>query len=106
MSDQMDAGGGFLTDQPMYKNSDFRCLKPISGVKSSKWPHYEMKGFRAAKSDEELSKVAEVPFDKFFVLVLEMFLGKVVDFGHNPRSGSVPCERNLSLHYNIELTGE
>lgn len=66
MSDQMDAGGGFLTDQPMYKNSDFRCLKPISEVKSSSWPHYEMKGFRAAKSDEELSKVTEIPFDKFF----------------------------------------
>ena len=67
MSDEMDAGRGFLTDQQMYKNSDFRCLKPKSGIKSSKWPHYEMKGFRAAKNNKELSKVKEIPFDKYFL---------------------------------------
>ena len=66
MSEEMSAGVGFLTDEPLYKNSDFRCLKPKSGVKSSKWPHYDMKGFRAAKTDEELSKVQEIPFDKYF----------------------------------------
>ena len=65
-SDHVDAAKGFLTDQPMFKNSDFRCLKPISGFNSSKWPHYEMKGFRAAKNNQELSKVTEVPFDKNF----------------------------------------
>ena len=65
-SDNMDAAKGFLTDQPMFKMSDFRCLKPKSGVDSSNWPHYEMKGFRDARTSEQLSKVREIPFDKYF----------------------------------------
>ena len=65
-TDKKGAGAGFLYDQPMYKNSDFRCLKPKKGITSDKWPHYEMKGLRSAKSKEELSKVKEIPFDKFF----------------------------------------
>ena len=50
----------------MWKNYDFRCLKPKEGVPSAKWPHYEMKGYRAAKTQEELDKVEEIPFDKYF----------------------------------------
>ena len=50
----------------MYKSYDFRCLKPMSGVSSVKWPHYEMSGYRAAKTEEELSEVEEIPFDKYF----------------------------------------
>ena len=50
----------------MYKFPDFRCLKPNSSVPSSQWSHYEMSGFRAAKSKQELEKVKEIPFDKYF----------------------------------------
>ena len=50
----------------MYKSYDFRCLKPTTGVSSVKWPHYEMSGYRAAKTVEELSEVEEIPFDKYF----------------------------------------
>ena len=57
---------GYSTDMRMYKSYDFRCLKPKDGVPIEKWPHYEMHGFRAAKTEKELDKVKEIPFDKFF----------------------------------------
>ena len=57
---------GFSTDARMYKSYDFRCLKPKPGIPSGQWPHYEMTQFRAAKSKQELDRVPEIPFDKFF----------------------------------------
>ena len=60
------ANHGFSTDDRMYKNYDFRCLKPKSGVDSSKWPHYEMKGYRKAATKEQLKKVPEIPYDNNF----------------------------------------
>ena len=60
------ATAGFSIDMTMYKGYDFRCLKPKAGVPSEKWPHYEMQAFRAAKTKEELKKVEEIPFDKYF----------------------------------------
>ena len=45
---------GFQTDMRMYKAADFRCLKPSASVPSSKWPHYDMVGYRAAKTRAEL----------------------------------------------------
>ena len=47
---------GFLTDLRMYKTYDMRCLKPNPKVPSSKWNHYEMRGYRAAKNKAELGK--------------------------------------------------
>ena len=60
------ATAGFSIDMTMYKGYDFRCLKPKAGVSSEKWPHYEMQAYRAAKTKEELKKVEEIPFDKYF----------------------------------------
>ena len=60
------ASVGFSTDKLMWKSYDFRCLKPKEGVPTEKWPHYEMHGFRAAKTKEELANVVEIPFDKYF----------------------------------------
>ena len=56
---------GYSVDDLMYKKYDFRCLKPKKGP-SKKWPHYEMHGFRAARTKEDLKKVTEIPFDKYF----------------------------------------
>ena len=50
----------------MWKNYDFRCLKPKKGLKPEDWPHYEMNGYRAAKTKEELNNVMEIKFDKYF----------------------------------------
>jgi len=57
---------GFLVDNNMWKNKDFRCLKPKKGLDPSKWPHYEMHSFRTARSKEELDRVKEIQFDKNF----------------------------------------
>ena len=57
---------GYSTDMRLYKSWDFRCLKPKPGVPIPEWPHYEMNSFREAKSEEELKKVPEIPFDKNF----------------------------------------
>ena len=37
-----------------------------ASVPSSKWPHYEMKGFRAAKTESELNSVKEISFNRLF----------------------------------------
>ena len=63
---KIDAGLAFGTDQRMYKQNDYRCLKPKSTVKPGKWPYYEMEGFRTAKSKEELEKVKEYQYDNYF----------------------------------------
>ena len=56
----------FDSDNWMYKKNDYRCLKPNSSSNSSTWAHYDMKGFREAKTKEELEKVKEVKYDKYF----------------------------------------
>ena len=48
----------------LYKKPDYRCLKPKPGLPSSKWPHYDMEQFRAAKTEKELQRVEEIPFNK------------------------------------------
>ena len=48
----------------MYKFPDFRCLKPKAGVSSALWPHYEMTGHRAARTEHQLRAVEEIPFNK------------------------------------------
>ena len=63
---EVDAMIGFGMDRTMWKNRDFRCLKPKSKLEPEYWPHYEMKGFRAAKTKDELENIEEVEFDKFF----------------------------------------
>ena len=50
---QFDAMESFKTDQRMYKQHDYRCLKPSKKKPPNKWSYYEMEGFRAAKSEEE-----------------------------------------------------
>ena len=50
----------------MWKYYDFRCLKPKKDLTPEKWPHYEMIGYRAAKTKEELQRVKEIKFDKYF----------------------------------------
>ena len=65
-SDAPNAAFGFSTDMRMYKTYDFRCLKPQQGVPSDFWPHYEMHGYRQAKTPTELDLVKEIPFDKYF----------------------------------------
>ena len=58
------ARAGYSLDMELYKKPDFRCLKPKPDLPSSKWPHYDMGQFRAAKTKEELQKVEEIPFNK------------------------------------------
>ena len=65
-SKAISAQSGFLVDLDMYNSNDYRCLKPKKRLRPSKWPHYYMPEFRAAKNKEELRKVEEVPFDKNF----------------------------------------
>ena len=62
----ISAKNGFQTDMKMYKFPDFRCLKPNSSLPSSRWSHYDMSGYRAAKTEQELQQVKEIPFDKYF----------------------------------------
>ena len=46
----------FGNDQRLFKRNDYRCLKP-SDKKPEEWTYYEMKGFRAAKTEEQLNNV-------------------------------------------------
>ena len=63
---KIDAYVGYSVDQRMYKKNDFRCLKPSNTTETEKWTYYEMKGFREAKSKEELNNVKEIQYDKYF----------------------------------------
>ena len=63
---ELNAKNLYQTDHSMYKAPDYRCLKPKKGVPSSEWPHFEMDGFRAAKTKRELANVKEMKFDKYF----------------------------------------
>ena len=50
----------------MWKEYDYRCLKPKSKIKPEEWPHYEMNGYRNARTKNELDNVQEIKFDKYF----------------------------------------
>ena len=64
----ISASQGFLIDQQMWnKIADYRCLKPNLKESSDMWPHYDIEGFRGAKSKEELEKVKVLPFNKYFM---------------------------------------
>ena len=63
---RVSAAMGFMTDWKMWKGSDYRCLKPREESEPEDWPHFEMKGYRAAKNTEELEIVQEIKFDKYF----------------------------------------
>ena len=81
------ASFGYSHDMRLFKHYDYRCLKPKESIMlqstnvncpiyyilqeslasdSSKWPHYDMKGFRAAKTEAELKSVREIRFNKLF----------------------------------------
>ena len=62
----VDALSLFYNDQRMYKKNDYRCLKPVETKPPEKWPHYEMKGFRAANTEDEIRRVKEIPYDNNF----------------------------------------
>ena len=63
---KIDARYNYRTDQRLYKKSDYRCMKPSNRTKPEKWSYYDMEGFRAAKTKDELKKVKEVKYDKYF----------------------------------------
>ena len=62
----MDALSLFSVDHFMYKQNDYRCLKPSTIQPPERWPYYEMEGFRAAKTEDDLEKVKEIKYDKNF----------------------------------------
>ena len=53
----LDAMEAFGNDQRLYKRNDYRCLKPSKDKKPEDWAYYEMKGFRAAETKEQLNSV-------------------------------------------------
>ena len=60
----MDAGRLFKCYKcGFYKRFDNRCLKPVKNKPPREWPHYDMEQFRAAKTEEELKNITEIPFD-------------------------------------------
>ena len=63
---QVNARSGYQVDRKMWKDHDFRCLKPKKNIGPEKWPHHEMIDFREAKTKKELQMVKEVRFDKYF----------------------------------------
>ena len=63
---KIDARYNYRTDQRLYKKSDYRCMKPSNRTKPEKWSYYDMEGFRAAKTRDELKKVKGVKYDKYF----------------------------------------
>lgn len=62
----VSATDGFKIDRHLWKNRDYRCIKPKDNVNPENWPHYEMEGYRNAKTKEELESVEEHEFDRNF----------------------------------------
>ena len=63
---KFDATFAYFNDMRLFKQNDYRCLKASNSVKPEKWPHYEMKGYRNAKTSEDLEKVKEIEYNKYF----------------------------------------
>ena len=62
----MNSKFGFETDLKMWKHYDYRCLNAKKSLHPENWPHFEMHGYRAAKTKSELKHVQEIKFDKYF----------------------------------------
>ena len=63
---KVNAKFGFETDLKMWKHYDYRCLKPRKNLNPENWPHFEMQGYRTAKTKTEIENVEEIKFDKYF----------------------------------------
>ena len=97
----MSAAAGFLVDMKMYKAPDYRCLKPVKG-NPKKWPHYDMPGLRAAKTEEELKKVEEIPFDVNFFNLEDPKVFK--DFT-DPKKGLALWKKTYGFDYAAFIPG-
>ena len=85
-SKEIEAQTVFLTDREMLDPYDYRCIKPKEELPPHKWPHYHMPEFRAAKNIDELRKVEEVPFDKYFLNLEDPKVYKAMtDAKHGPK---------------------
>ena len=62
----VSATDGFKIDRQLWKQSDYRCIKPKENMDPEKWPHYDMDAYRLAKTNKELESVKEHEFDKNF----------------------------------------
>ena len=62
----LDAMEAFGNDQRLFKRNDYRCLKPSNTKRPEKWSYYDLEGFRAARTEDELNKVKEIKYDKYF----------------------------------------
>ena len=78
-----DAIFGYTADMSLYKNNDFRCLKPKESLPSEEWPHYDMDGFRSATSQRELDEVKELKFYKAFFNFEDPTILKLFTSGKN-----------------------
>ena len=45
---------GFGNDLKLYKQNDYRCLKQSNETHPENWTYYDMKGYREAKTKDEL----------------------------------------------------
>jgi hypothetical protein len=82
----LHATQGYKSGKKLWNDQDYRCLKPKKEVKPEKWPHYEMGGFRLAKTNGELQDVREIKFDKnFFNLEDPKVWEKFVDKKKGPK---------------------
>ena len=72
-----------FSEEPIYKNWDYRCLAPHSDRDPEKWRSYDMPAFRAAHNKETLESVATFPYDKNFNNWRD--LSVLISFVNDPR---------------------
>jgi len=56
----------YIRKDSIYKDHDYRCLKPFSHKKPERWQTYEMHQFREAANEKKLAKVNSFKYDKNF----------------------------------------
>ena len=56
----------YMRHESIYKDYDYRCLKPFSHDDPEKWRTYEMHEFREAANKTQLAEVNSFKYDKNF----------------------------------------
>ena len=99
----------YFSEEPIYKNWDYRCLAPKSDKDPEKWKSYDMPAFRSAHSKETLGSVATYPYDKNFNNWRD--LSVLINFVNDPRKAwreayglpyASPLPSDRTIHYAID----
>ena len=93
----------FFSNEHIYKNDDYHCLKPDSHKNKQKWRKYDMEKYRQAYNQETLEKVPTFKYDNMLYNFVNPKVFK--SFTKNEKRGRRIWKRTYGYSYTHQIPG-